>query len=265
MGLLGIGLVLALHTAWVLAVLGCLFVVLSGKFRRTLSLWIGVNVLVLVTIISNYLLDGQCLFTMWEQQLRAQFAPESVYFGSFIGHYVRAVGLGVSEVTVNQLIIVVFGLILGAQVLWLVVDVVRSGKQRSVVRPAIVRQQLTSGIALLGLTAGVYWWSLQQFALASELASLPIPRASGSQADVRSGILEHNNAEALVVRNLESGKRQVVFVSGRTVFRAPNGDGELEGILQSDIEPGVYVLVSGDALHDGLPALLVDVFPEGGR
>ncbi len=45
-----------------------------------------------ITAIS-FLATGECVLTLWEQRLRAQFAPETNYTTGFISHYLRRVGL----------------------------------------------------------------------------------------------------------------------------------------------------------------------------
>jgi len=45
-----------------------------------------------ITAIS-FLVTGECFLTLWEQGLRAQFAPETNYTTGFISHYLRRAGL----------------------------------------------------------------------------------------------------------------------------------------------------------------------------
>ena len=70
-----------------------------------------------ITAIS-FLATGECVLTLWEQRLRAQFAPETNYTTGFISHYMRQAGLSWPDSMTLPLAMVLMSLGLAGVLRW---------------------------------------------------------------------------------------------------------------------------------------------------
>lgn len=242
-------LIIGVHSLWTLAVVVGVLLGIVGWFRRHPRWQLAYLGLVSGTLFSWLVLDGDCLFTRWEETVRTRVAPASISEGGFLYHYVGGalerlgVSFGQDLFTFLLVGLLILGLI--GQFVWLVLGWWR-------------RRRLTVLLAVSSLLVVINIGGFMMIA-AQELQTYLYPPLATEDILVRQGVVISATASELIIMNAQA-EVVVVRLGGITQVRATDGTGVFTQIDWSALAPNQLVHATLDRNQPDAPARTIDVF-----